>query len=420
MSNIVRSRLADGVVFNTVRDSRFKTMEIEASIILPLSAESAPVNALLAFVLSRTCREYPTHRLLCKKLSGLYGAELSASVAKAGDRHIIGLCARGIDDRYALDGESIAEQLSLLLCRVIFDPNITDGGFPDDETEQSRRQLLDLIDSEFNEKRTYAISKMICRMCADETFGVKRYGTAEQVKAVTSAQLYEAWQSMLKTAEFQIMYVGDSAPDKAVSVFAKAFESVGRAPVSVSTQVIRQADGVKRVTEEMELSQSKLVMGFRAGTALPEDVTAVRLMCAVLGGTANSKLFCNVREKQSLCYYCAARYDKYKGLVLIDSGVEADNAERLEAGIMKEIEDMQNGNITDFELEATKLAVINAYYSSNDTTSGINAWYSSQMFDGAMRSIDEMAAKVNAVTKEEVVEAAKRLSLDTVYLLTGR
>ena len=420
MSNFVRSELADGVVFNTVRDSRFKTMEIEANIIVPLSAQTASANAVLAFVLSRSCKEYPTYRQLCKKLSALYGAELSVNVTKAGDRQVLTLSARGLDDRYALDGESIAEQLSLLLCKVIFEPNIIDEKFPEDEVEQCRRQMLDLIDSEFNDKRIYAIGQMVGAMCEDEIYGIKRYGTAEEVKAVTSQKLYAAWQSLLKNAAFQIIYVGDSAPDKAISVFTEAFRGVERTPQSITTQVVSSADSVKRVTEEMEVSQSKLVMGFRTDCALPEDVTAARLMCAVLGGTANSKLFCNVREKQSLCYYCASRFDKHKGLMLIDSGVEGDNVEKLEAGILKEIEDMKNGIISDFELESTKLAVINSYYSTNDTTGGITAWYSSQIFDGAIRSIEEMAQLVNAVTKDDIVRAANKLTLDTVYVLKNK
>ena len=162
-------------------------------------------------------------------------------------------------------------------------------------------------------------------------------------------------------------------------------------------------------------------MGFRGERALPDKKAyASQLMAAVLGGTATSKLFCNVREKQSLCYYCAARYDKTKGIMIIDSGVEGENIEKLERGIMKEIGDLKNGEITDFELEATKLAVINSYYSSNDTVRGIDTWYMNRIFEGEIKSIEEMAERVNAVTKEEIIEAAKLLTLDTVYVLKNK
>ena len=149
MIGINRTEIAHGVSFSSVHDSRFKTMQIEANIVLPLSAQTASVNALLAFVLVRSCREYPTYRALCRKLSSLYGAELSTSVSKAGDRQILSITITGLDDRYALDGESVAQQLSLLLCKVIFEPNIENGAFISAEVEQERRQLLDMKASGF-------------------------------------------------------------------------------------------------------------------------------------------------------------------------------------------------------------------------------------------------------------------------------
>ena len=421
MSKINRSVLAEGVYFSDVRDSRFKTMKISANLIVPLSEENASANALLCGVLSRSTKAYPDFTALSKKLSSLYGAELNVSIRKAGDNQVLTISASGLDDRYTLGGESVARELSELLCGVIFEPNLEDGAFVESEVEQERRQLLDLIDSEFNDKRIYANGQLIRTMCADETFGLKRYGTAEKIKEVTVHSLYGTWQNLLKTAVFEIMYIGDSSPEKAAKVFAKAFESVDRAPVSAETQIVRRAGEVKRVVEEMNVSQSKLVMGLRAGIALPDsEVPAAALMCAILGGTAHSKLFCNVREKQSLCYYCASRYDKVKGLVIIDSGVEGENIEKLEAGVLKEIEDMKNGVISDFEIDATKMAVINSYHTSNDTVSGIEAWYSAQLFEDSFKTIEEMAETINAITKEEIIAAAKKLTLDTVFVLKNR
>ncbi len=421
MSQIQRSRLCDGVYFTDVRDSRFKTMKISANIIVPLRKDTASANALLCSVLSRSTKAYPDFTALSKKLSSLYGAELNVSFRKTGDNQVLTLSASGLDDRYTLHGESVAKELSLLLCNVIFEPNLRDGAFVEQEVEQERRQLLDLIDSEFNDKRIYANGQMIAHMCRDEIYGVKRYGTAESIKAATPQSLYATWQHLLKTAVFEVMYIGDSSPEQAIGVFEQAFAGVDRAPVTTQTEIVRTAGEVKRVTEEMNVAQSKLVMGLRAGTALPDkEVYATLLMCAILGGTASSKLFCNVREKQSLCYYCASRYDKMKGIIVIDSGVEGENIEKLEKGVLKEIEDMQNGVISDFEISATKLALINSYHTSNDTVSGIESWYSAQLFDGSYKTIEEMAAIINAVTKEEIIAAAKRLTLDTVYVLKNQ
>lgn len=421
MSSIKRNTISDGVFFNSVKDSRFKTMKISVNIIVPLSEKTASSNALLCGVLTRSCKAYPDFTILSKKLSSLYGADLTSSLRKSGDRQILTLSASGIDDRYAFDGESISKELSTLLCGAIFEPYLNGNAFVETEVEQERRQLLDLIDSEFNDKRIYAIGQLVKNMCQNEAFGIKRYGTAEGIKSVTPTSLYDTWQNLLKTAVFEIFYIGDSSAEKAQEVFKNAFSQIERSPIELTNKVIRSADIVNHVTEEMELSQSKLVMGFRTDSAVPdEDVNATRLMCAVLGGTANSKLFCNVREKQSLCYYCSSRFDMQKGILYVDSGVEGDNLEKAEKAILKEIADMQSGNISDFEIDATKMAVINSFNSTNDTVSGIDSWYTSQMFDGSFKTIDELSAEINAVAKQQLVDAAKKLTLDTVFVLKNK
>ncbi len=418
MNLINRKEIANGVFFNSIKDSRFKTMKITANIIVPLSAENASANALLCGVLSHSCKAYPDFTGFSRKLSSLYGADLETSVRKCGDNQVLRISAAGLDDRYSFDGTSIASELSKLLCQVIFEPNIKEGEFPETDVEQERRQLLDLIDSEFNDKRIYANGRLVENMCADEVFGIKRYGTAEKIREVTPKSLYETWRNILKTAKFELMYIGESSSEGAEKVFSDAFSGVERKVECCKTQVVRSAEQPNYVTEEMELSQSKLVMGFRAGSAIPdEDVNAVRLMCAILGGTANSKLFCNVREKQSLCYYCSSRYDRIKGIITVDSGVETVNLEKAEKGILNEIREMQNGNITDFEMQATKLAVINSFYSTNDTVSGIEAWYVNQLFDSEFLTIEQQCEAINSVTKEQVIAAAKNITLDTVYVL---
>lgn len=421
MESIKRNKITDGVFFNSIKDSRFKTMKISANIIVPLSEKTASSNAVLCGVLSRSCKAYPDFTLLSKKLCSLYGANLNSTVRKSGDRQILSLSVTGLDDRYAFAGESVAKELSILLCNVIFEPNLNNNSFIDSEVEQERRQLLDLVDSEYNDKRIYANGQLVKNMCAGEVFGLKRYGTVEKIKEVTSASLYATWQNILKTAVFEIMYIGDSAPDKAVEVFTEAFSKINRVPTSLTNKIVRKADKVKHITEEMELSQSKLVMGFRTDCAVPEsDVNTTRLMCAILGGTANSKLFCNVREKQSLCYYCASRYDMQKGILTVDSGVEGENIERAEQGILKEVADMQQGEITDFEIDAAKMAVVNSFNSSNDTVSGIEGWYSSQLLNDEFKSIEELSSEINAITKEEIVKASQKLTLDTVYVLKNK
>ncbi len=421
MNSIKRTQIADGAFFNSIKDNRFKTMKITANLVVPLSEQTASANALLLGVLSRSCKKYPDFKTLSKKLASLYGADLITSVRKVGERQVLSISVAGIDDRYALNGDSVATDLSNLLCDVVFEPNIDNNAFSDTDVEQERRQLLDLIDSELNEKRTYANAQLIKNMCQNEVFGVKRYGNAEQIKSVTASSLYTTWQNLLKTAWIEILYIGDSSSENALEVFRTKFSEYDRTPLKATTNVVRKAGEIRRFSEEMELSQSKLVMGFRTDCATPDsDVTATRLMCAILGGTASSKLFCNVREKQSLCYYCSSIYDRQKGIMVVDSGVEGENLEKAEQGILKEIDDMKNGKISDFEIDSAKKAVINSFNTSNDTVSGIETWYSAQLFDDEFKDITTMSNEINAVTKEQIIKSAQKLSLDSIFVLKNK
>lgn len=422
MNNLKRYEIAPNVYFNSICDNRFKTMRICTTVLMPLKKESVSENALLSQVLTRSCEKYPDFTELSRKLSSLYGASLFGGFRKIGDVQALTLSVSGIDDRYALDGESISKELSDLLCEVIFKPFLADGCFNEAELEQERRQLLDLVDSDFNDKRVYAMTKCIKAMCENEAFGISRYGTKESINDVDTKSLYKAWVNMLENARFEITYIGQSDSFKAMQSFEDYFKNVKRSTLPLENEIVRTVSDVKEISEEMDVSQSKLIMAFRTDIAEPydDDVYAERLMTAVLGGTAHSKLFNNVREKLSLCYYCAARYNRTKGILIIESGVEKENIEKAKEAILNEIKDMQNGNITDFEIDSAKLSVTNDFSACCDTTSGLEAWYVSQMLDRNLETVEQASEKINAVTKEQIVAAAKKLKLDTVYTLTSK
>ena len=420
MSNLMRKQISDCLTFNTIKESRFKTMRISVTAFLPLDKLTAANNALMSLVLTRSCNKYPDFTMLSKKLSSLYGATLTSGFRKMGDVQALTFSVSGLDDRYALEGDVISKELSNLLCDVLFDPLLKDNAFDEGECEQERRQLIDMIDSEFNEKRVYANQKAVSIMCEDEAFGVARYGSRESVLSATPADLYEAWLNMLKTARFEIIYVGDSDSTNAFDVFKERFAKINREPATIDTKVVREAQRVKTENEDMELSQSKMILGFRTAIAEPDDeAMAARVMCALLGGTAHSKLFCNVREKLSLCYYCSSSYVRSKGIMFVESGVERDNIEKAKEAILGEIKAMQNGDITDEELKATKLSMNNAFFSSCDTVGGISNYYMSQMLDKAVLTPQQAVELVENVTKEDVIACAKKLTLDTVFTLTG-
>ncbi len=420
MNTIDRREIAPGVFFSTVKDSRFKTMKITAVAMLPLRKDTVASYALLSQVLTRSCKDYPDFTALSKKLSSLYGASLAGGVQKIGESQALTFSVSGIDDRYALTDESISEELSSILCKVLFEPLVSADAFDEEEVEQERRQLIEFADSELSDKRVYAGNRLLEVMCSGEPYGLRKYGSVDLINDVTSEELYKAWQQMLCGATFEIIYVGDSSSETAQKVFTQQFASVEREPLCLSTTRVDRAESVLEHTETMEVSQAKLMMGFRTGcSGADEGVTPMRLMTTILGGSAHSKFFTNVREKQSLCYYCAARYQRAKGILTVESGVEFENIDKTRKAVEAEIEAMKRGEITEDEINFAKLTVANSFVSICDNVGGIAGWYISQLGDGKLLSVEEAIADFNAVTKEQIVEAANMLTLDTVYVLKG-
>jgi len=418
MNHLNRKEIAESVFFNSVQENRFKTIRISAVIFMPLRRETAAANALVQRLLVRSTQEYPDFTVLSKKLCSLYGASLSGNVKKTGDIQVITLSIAGIADRYTFDQENLSEQLAQLLCSVIFAPRLLGEAFFEEDIMQEKRQLLDLIDSEFNDKRIYASLRATEIMCKNEIFGLNRYGMPKDINSASSHQIYEAWKNIIETGVFNFMYVGGTNLEKISAVFQNCFKDRNRNPITLSTEIIKKANHITRETEEMEVSQSKLMMGFRTELAEPEDdVTAMRLMSVVLGGGAQSKLFKNVREKLSLCYYCFAKYDRAKGIMFIDSGIESANVDQTQNAVLKELGDMQKGIISDSEIEASKLLINNTFFSSNDTVYGLENWYTSQLLDKKIDSTEEACQKINNITKEQIISAANKVTLDTVYVL---
>ena len=421
MIGIEQRAICDGVNFRSIRDTKFKTMRISAHLIVPMSRQTAAENALLPFLLSRASREYPDFTKLGQRLAELYGASLNADVQKLGDLQVLSLSASGIADRYALEGEAMSGDLAKLLCSILFDPPLVDGLFPEDGFEQEKRQTMELIDSEYSDKRTYARQRCEAIMCADEPYGVNRYGGKEDIARVERPALTAAWKRLLDTAKIELMVLGDCDPAPVYEGFRAAFETLGsRKTADCTTKVVRSAEKVNTVTEKMDVAQGKLVMGFRTGTATPdEEVPATRLMAALFGGTPNSKLFLNVREKLSLCYYCSASYNSMKGIMLVQSGVEVKNMERAKEEILRQLDEVKQGNFDESEVEAAKMSLCNSYRTLSDSLGGLENWYLSQTFASHSQQPEEAAAQINAVTRQEIIDAANRVTLDTVYCLVG-
>lgn len=420
MERFNRTKIAEGVHFSTIFDDRFKTSRISVYMVTDIDKDKCLANIAASWLLARSCREYPSFRELGCKLDSLYGMHIMSGTTKIGDHQVVNISTSFINDEYSLDGKSIYEEAAKLMCGVLFEPNVTDGAFSDEDFMQEQRQLDEALDAQFNDKRAYAKRRFTEIMFKDEKCGVDLCGSKELVAALTSEEAYNAYLELLKITRVEIICLGSSSTDKVKDIFTQYFSGLKRDVVFSDNEIVLTAGETKHKTDSMDVVQSKLMLGYRTGCAEPDErATAFKLMSAVLGGTAHSKLFNNVREKLSLCYYCMSSYDAQKGALFIESGVEHENVEKTKQAIMNEINEMIKGNITDEEIAAAKLSMANSYETTVDTPTGTIAWYFSEILKETYKTPAERTAMINAVTKEEIVEAAKGLTLDTVYVLTG-
>ena len=419
--NLSHCEISNGVNFNAIKDERFKTGRISVTMFLPLDGKTASSYALLPFVLTNSCRKYPNFTSLNQKLADLYGASLFSDVSKIGDMQALTVSVSFLDDRFALDEENLSSQLTQLLCDILFDPLLENGVFKKENVEQERRQLIELIDSEYNDKKILAKTRCEELMCEGEKFGISRLGDKETVSKLTSKDIFDAWKTVLKTARIEIMALGDLDEKSALDVFKNAFSRVKRENiVNCETQIIKTAQKVKEKYDNMDIAQSKLVMGFRTYAALQDDeVMPARVAIALFGATPRSKLFLNVREKLSLCYYCSAKYDRNKGIMLVQSGVEKKNLEKAKDEILNQLDEIKKGNFTDTELDETKRSLANSYRTIGDFLSGLENFYLTQAFDDEFLPPKRFIEKMYKVSKDDVINAAKLIILDTVYALVG-
>lgn len=419
-SSNIKKTLSEGLWGINIKTSKFKTARTAVCFAMPITEQNTACASLLAKLICRSTADYNSPKALRERLNFLYGADLNASVMRCGDNMILKFSCISLSDEYALSKESVASETCDLLKSAIFRPNLNGKAFPLDDFNVEKRLVKEEIRALINEKRGYCITKALEKMCENEPFGIMRKEQA--VEKITPEELYDFWENLLETAPVYIINVGKNDAEPIFESFKNAFEKLDRRPVKIAADFEPKIpEAVKEYTEEMEISQGKLVMGFRtAASSAKENIAPLRVMTDIFGGAPYSKLFTVVREKMSLCYYCAARLYSLKGILCVDSGIEIENLEASKKGILDQLELMKNGDFDDDVITASKIGLSDAIRSVEDTSGGIEGWYASRLLDSELITPSEFIEQICAVTKEQIVAAAKGISLDTVYVLKGK
>ena len=422
---VLRRELSPGVWLRTVHTNKFKSSYLSLTLMAPLRAETASANALIPWVLRRGTEDHPDLESLSAALDQLYGGAVEPIVRKKGETQCVGFAASFLDDAYALEGESILEPAAALLGELLLRPYTRDGVFCPDYTAGERANLIDRIRAQVNDKRHYALARLTQLMCAREAFGVDKLGDEKHASALTPESLWRRYQDLLSSAQVELYYCGSAAPDRVERAFAQALSQLPRSEERVDPDCeVRLHAGAEPVCREdrMDVTQGKLALGFRTGgvTCWEEEYPALVLCNAVFGATPLSKLFLNVREKRSLCYYASSTLEKMKGLLLVSSGIEFDQYQQAKDEILAQLEAVRRGEIEDWELEGARRTLMGGHRSALDDQGRLEEFWLGQAAAGLDTGIEELVESLQTVTREQVAAAARKLELDTVYFLNGK
>lgn len=416
-------QINENIKLNYINMTKLKTTSVGIYIHRPLTKKNASYDTLLAAVLKSASRLYPSREDIAASLDNLYGATMGSTVLKMGEDHIIYFDAETISDKYTPNGEKLLSELLRLLMSVVFEPKVCDGAFDEKIVEQERQGVLDRIDAFINDKRQYASSR-----CQEETargtdFAIMRYGDKATISQITPKSLYEYYKSIITSSVIDIYVCGDADINTAVSAVTDYVSELNFEKAEVTkTQIIdRDVTEVNSVTEAMDVTQGKLAMGYITGIK-PDDADYYALVVfnSVFGAGAHSKLFNNVREKLSLAYYASSQLEKFKGMLIVNAGIEFQNFEKARDEVMMQLEEIKQGNISYHEFTSSINAIVNTCNSYYDDQRALATYYLSDSITATNRTLDEYISEIKKVTVEDVANVAKKLKLDTVYFLTGK
>lgn len=413
--------LAPNVTLRAMQSEKFKTACFSVNFITRHDRAHAAKDALLPSVLLRATERYPDIRSISIRLDELYGATFGTLVRRKGERKLTGFYADFIEDAFLPAGEEVFAPMVEFLEQVLFFPYREEGCFCRRYVEGEKQNLINAIESSLNSKRSYATLELLKAMCDGEDYGVPRLGTVEDVQSITPQILWDHYEAVLRQAPIEIFYMGRRSPEEVAELFRRVFAPRCTEPRQMpkETEVRRHAVQSRELSGRLDVTQGKLVMGLRTGIiATDPDYPALLLLNTVFGSGITSKLFANVREKLSLCYYADSSVDKHKGLMIISSGIAFENYEKAKDAILAQLRACQEGQIAPEELEAAKRQVLSAYRGVQDSPTQLDEIYSGIAVEGGMEPQELMAA-IEPLRVEDLVRAANQLTLDTIYFLKG-
>lgn len=408
-----------------VNDSKFKSIYISYNFTFNIEKEEIPKNAITCMVLSKGCKKYKTSKEIEMYLSNLYGTTFDINMEKIGDLYNIEFRVECINKKFLPNKEDIVKSVIEFLYEIIYNPNIENNRFDNSIFEREKSFVIDKINKRKDEKLKYAVIKTEELLCENESFGTYLYGNIEHAEKVKIDDIYESYLKLINNSMINIIISGnlsgyDDIEKNILDVFKNKLNTklIGNELINDNkTRVI--SNELKEIKETIATNQAVITVGMKVDNLEENDFYALNVYNSILGGTPSSKLFQNVREKESLAYTARSRYYRFKGIFVIYAGIEEDKYEKAKEVILKQIEDMKNGNITELEINTSKQTLVNDLLEWNDSKISLAKLTYTNIVKNQNLTIDELIENMKKVELEDVIKVAQKVKPQLIYLLGG-
>ena len=414
--------IKQGIKIHCIETKKFKTNLMTAVITLPLNRERVTFNSVIPAVLKRGTENLKTQEEIAKKLEEMYGAEFDCGIEKIGDNHVLKFYLETLNDNFIpkdYKENLTAESINLLL-DIIFNPYTENNKFKEEYVEAEKNNIKLLIQAKIDNKDAYALNSCIEEMYKGKPYGLYKYGYIEDLEKINAQNLYEYYKEIIEKAKIDIFFSGDinaKEIEQEVEENCKIKELVGRDAKIIVNKEEKQKQEIKNKEDKMDVTQGKLVIGLDVNYTGEDVKFPISIYNVILGESATSKLFQNVREKASLAYTARSNYVRQKSNIFIRCGIEIENFDKALEIIKKQLEDMKNGDFTEEDLENAKKYMISGITSIQDEQDSEVTYYIGQELSEKSTTFEEYAKKIEEVSMQDVKDVANSIDINTIYFL---
>ena len=417
--NLETTDIKEGIRLHKIKTNKYKTNLMSVFLTSKLSRDDITKKALILTVLRRGTNNLKTQEEISKKLEELYGASFDCGIDKLGDKHVLKFYVESLNEQYLYQKEDILNQSLNILFDIVFNPLLENGVFKQEYIDEEKQNLRIIIEGQKDNKAAYATQRCIEEMYKEKPYGLYKYGYVEDLEKIDSKNLYETYLNLIKTCKIDIFVSGDF-DEKTLEEKVKSNQQISKLEPRKVEYLDEESESSNTqeenvVRENMQISQGKLNIGL---DVLSDNKSAVSVYNAILGGGANSKLFQNVREKASLAYSAGSIYIKPKSKIIIKTGIEHKNYDKALQIIKEQIDDMKNGKFSDEDIQHAKELIIASFKSMQDEQDSEISFYFGREIQKESKDIDKQIKEVSEVTKQNIVDVANKIKINTIFFLT--